>query len=426
MSHHGCAPKRKLLVILGAGSSVSCGMPTVSDISTRMKEWSRAWTEQPIFPKGAAGEGVFNDLWSFCETYYKRSPRPELRLQLNFEKILGEMSALAAWVTPSPFGTALRSALRDGEPSGAFTWPKGYPDSDAPFFYRQLVLQQLGDLLDNLARYMRDRCKALNPATEAFLRYHELVARLREEFDVGIYNLNYDTLATRAWPEAFTGFSDGKFDPRAVALRREWGFVYHLHGSVHYSLAGPFKREYVWRSDLRSEFIDCGMALPHAGSDFRPILPTTLVAGGFKLDQLLSDPAQSFYAALIRHVHEADAVLIAGYGFGDMHVNRALQNRYNLTPTDADARPPAILIERTLPELGPTGYRSDLWTWEMTQALNTSFPQSETHRGGVPYISDLVTRQVLEADDYRRIAIWHGGFTEALDCIDVVINWLHQ
>lgn len=32
--------KKKLLIILGAGSSIDCGMPSVSDIDTKMRIWS--------------------------------------------------------------------------------------------------------------------------------------------------------------------------------------------------------------------------------------------------------------------------------------------------------------------------------------------------------------------------------------------------
>ena len=60
---------------------------------------------------------------------------------------------------------------------------------------------------------------------------------LRDIFDVGIYNLNYDAVALTAWPEAFTGFnSAGDFDPITVHQRREWDFLYHLHGSVYHTL----------------------------------------------------------------------------------------------------------------------------------------------------------------------------------------------
>ena len=39
--------KPKLLVILGAGSSIPCGMPPVGKIDELMKRWSQEWAPQP-------------------------------------------------------------------------------------------------------------------------------------------------------------------------------------------------------------------------------------------------------------------------------------------------------------------------------------------------------------------------------------------
>jgi hypothetical protein len=42
----GIRKKRKLLVVLGAGSSMPCGMPSVREIDVLMKQWSRDWTDK--------------------------------------------------------------------------------------------------------------------------------------------------------------------------------------------------------------------------------------------------------------------------------------------------------------------------------------------------------------------------------------------
>ncbi len=49
---------------------------------------------------------------------------------------------------------------------------------------------------------------------------------LRGEFDIGIYNLNYDNVALMAVPRLFTGFDKrGRFDSASVHTRREWNFL---------------------------------------------------------------------------------------------------------------------------------------------------------------------------------------------------------
>ena len=43
--------KKKLLMILGAGSSHGQGMPSVADINDRMKAWSAEWlSSDPFMP----------------------------------------------------------------------------------------------------------------------------------------------------------------------------------------------------------------------------------------------------------------------------------------------------------------------------------------------------------------------------------------
>jgi hypothetical protein len=98
-----------------------------------------------------------------------------------------------------------------------------------------------------------------------------------------------------------------------VHQRGDWGFIYHLHGSVHHSLTGRFGDHIEWRGNLSGHFED-----GHQGSatdersEGKSFPKTTLIAGGFKLDQLLVEPFHSFHAALVRHVYEADAILIGG------------------------------------------------------------------------------------------------------------------
>jgi hypothetical protein len=271
--------KKKLLIILGSGSSRSCGMPIVSEIDGKMKEWSRE-LRVPVQTKE-----YFNLLWDTLTRYYQDgAARYEHHcLRPNYEIILGEMIALASWVAPAPFGNPLRQALRDGR----LLDDCGPLRSD--MLGRQLVLEHLGKLLSRLAQYMRKRSQSLDTKTSEFQNYVSLISRLRDEFEVGIYNLNYDTLSINAWPGAFTGFKDtGSFSASEVFGRTEWGFIYHLHGSVHHSLNGPYGPEIIWKNDLTGEFFDGGHAASvYLGADHKSFPRTSLIAGGFKLEQLL-------------------------------------------------------------------------------------------------------------------------------------------
>ena len=415
--------KRKLLVILGAGSSLPCGMPGLSDIDALMKKWSRNWKPPIGFPN--PGDGTFNDVWKLLEVYQALNPRPQLGLGVNFERVLGEMTALASWVSPSPFGNALRSMVADGRTGPGFTWPGPDEDEQAakPYYYRHLIIEQLSTLLSQLAEHMRERCRTFDERADNFVNYRAIFEALEDHFEVGIYNLNYDNLAVRAMPDAFTGFTDGRFDPKEVASRGDWNFIYHLHGNVHYSLPPEpaFVHVPIWQNDLRAVFDDSRPLEVNMASNFVPIVPSTLIAGGYKLDQLLADPAQTLYASLVRHIQQADCVLIAGYGFGDVHVNRTLKNRFSRSPYDPGARPPVMLLTST-PKTGlPIGGRQghEFLSWEFTHSVNTRFPEAGN-------LSELIAQGRFEEDYHHRAWAWHGGFLEARSQMNEIAERLNR
>jgi hypothetical protein len=414
------AKKKKLLVVLGAGSSVPCGIPGTAEIDAKMSEWSKGWAVPLTHPKGSGGDGVFNDLWKFAEKYAARNLNRQLGLRINFEYILGEMTSLASWVSPSPFGNLLSEVVRDSSLRDGFTWPGV---ETGPYFRRQIIIPQLAYLLDQLARFMRARSAGFDESSSSFATYRSLFAALRSEFEVGIYSLNYDNLALRAWPDAFTGFNGENFNARQVGARANWEFIYHLHGSVHYSVGGlPMQPAIEWKNDLAGEFVNSKELEVNMASKFVPIVPSALIAGGYKLDQILADPAQTFYSSLVRHVHQAEAVLLIGYSFGDAHINRALLNRFALSPYDPTGRPPAVVVTKTgLPgEIIGVRQSHELMAWEMVHAINTRFPFVGA-QPPAPSLETLLNEGRFEIDANLRAAVWHNGFLKLADKLPELI-----
>lgn len=336
------------------------------------------------------------------------------------------MTALASWLSPPPFGNPIIEAIGGCTPFSSLAWLR---DSTDEFANRKLILSQQEFLLEKLASHMREYCRQDISHSSGFSNYTTFFLRLREHFDVGIYNLNYDTVAKTAWPEAFSGFDELEFfNPLAVAQRRDWGFIYHLHGCVHHCISHSVARPWiVWKDNLWEQFADRGATPAHMAQDFRSIPLTTLISGGFKLDQILAEPYQTFYSTLVRHVHEASAILIIGYGFGDLHVNRAIQNRFELSDSDERPYPKVIILEKSSPQR----YRTDrlevhqFWSRQVKHTLKTSFHDGSNFRSEDDRrVGDLVEKDECEFDIKDRAAIWHGGVGKAFVAVDQFIEWL--
>ena len=411
--------KPKLLVILGAGSSISCGMPSVGEIDKLTRCWAKEWKPEPSVDSAL---DVFNILWEMVERYYGSNP---YCIRPNYERVLGEMTALATWTSPSPFGDPLVKTLRNSAPATALAQLWDYSNL---YRARNTVVRQQVFLLETLVDHMRERSKDFNPEFPESVDYKSFLLKLRERFELGIYNLNYDTVAVNAWPDAFCGFDRfGVFDPVSVNQRRDWGFIYHLHGSVHHCISHKISKPWiVWKENLADSFSDSGAPRAEMAQGFRPIPLTTVIAGGFKLDQLLSDPYQTLFSSLVRHVHEADAILLGGYGWGDLHVNRALRNRFE-GPADERPHPRVVVLTKSCPGRYRTARLENhqFWSRELTQTLKTTFADgsgfpSEDYRT----VSDFIERDEFETDRISRTAIWHCGFHEALRAVDDISEWL--
>ena len=408
--------KKKLLVILGAGSSVERGLPSVVELDQHMSEWGSDWSAMHGIPD------YYAVLKESVAAYYRTGPTGP-RPALNFEIILGTMAALAHWMTPAPWGDPLRQAACDGALPPSLRFPNPSLPGHAPYSGTVMLADQLQHLLIELVRHMRRRCQTLNPLDRAARQYAALFDGLRQEFDLGVYNLNYDTTALSACPDAYTGFGDqGAFEAAAVHNRLEWRFVYHLHGSVHHCLVGQFGDEIRWKWDLSGAFFDGHQGLASdKRSDGRSFPKATLIAGGFKLDQLLVEPFHSLHAALVRHVYAADAILMGGYGFGDVHVNRALRNRL----TTAENRPPVMVLDYAGAKTDPIAFREDFWAHEVCSTLSAGAGGFfEPGHASPPLISELVNEGAFEVSTPHRVAVWYGGFSEAATRVDRIVRWL--
>ncbi|MFT3828743.1 MAG: SIR2 family protein [Opitutaceae bacterium] len=461
--------KPKLLVILGAGSSVELGMPGVKDIDRLMRRRAQEYAADKqrtdfyrlVWQKRGchlAKLRLVQDQDEFVRFTAEARTRP------NYERCLGDMVSLMNAALPCSVIDPLQHALIPDEHLKTLGVPRGAETPHA-------IGEQFGFLVEHLAKLLRERCEILGRRVTrkdtAFDSYCALFGKLTQHFDLGVYNLNHDTVALTALQVLaqsedsayFTGFRDGRFAPVVVQARTDWRFIYHLHGSVHQCFLSEAssheecfsKAPIRWEDGLGDR--EVVLLLPGQGGDRRLVVRTSLVAGGWKLDQLQVEPFQSFYSSFSRHVHEADAVLIAGYGFGDPHVDSVLAN---MLRARKDSRPPIMVLDywsgRRLwteyPSLAVPCGRWAQWNekqWTALQCSSLLFRAAGRHATAAQgaTISPLsqdewsdglvagspvdlpATEFALHGDpDQYLVALWFGGMLAAAEWKDEIAEWL--
>ena len=461
--------KKKLLIILGAGSSVELGMPSVGELDRSMRQWAREQADEKKSPD------FFGLLWEIRRLYAAEIPADDQRgteySQPNYERCLGDMVSLLNAFLPPPVADPLQHSLLSTDRFEKLGLPSERSNT--------AIREQFTFLVRRLAALFRGRCwnlsARISPNSASFSPYCDFFRELAQRFELGIYNLNHDTVALEAVqppeqskaPKFFTGFSDCHFDPAAVHQRAEWRFIYHLHGSVHQCF--PENTDHTTQQDLFSKAPTIWMEdlanrevvpdLPKQGNDGKLVPVTSLVAGGWKLGQLQVEPFQTFYSTLPRHAHEADAILIGGYSFGDPHVNSILANVLRARertrprvmvvdywdkrkidagdPRDAIPQGERVLWCSNLGEalridLGPTSFVRAAGRGTATTPDEAIAPLTQAEfcvglKTGHPLTLPAEEFAVpLETADGHRypLAVWFGGFEAATKQAAVIVKWL--
>ena len=419
--------KPKLLVLLGAGSSLDQGLPSVGKLNEEVKTWADEWTRE------RKQQNFYDLLWenrySYCsEQAEERRKVMEWRTVPNYERILGDLHLLMNAAPEKP----------SVDPMLQWLDLAGLGVEHQNMSRRSLLIQledQLSMLLDKLAQHFRVKSSEFEAGIQqghgktAFDPYRQILSELSAEFDLGVYNLNHDTVALSALPNSFVGFDreSGAFLASEVLCRPEWGFLYHLHGSVHHCIQeGSHFREdrdfgpkTIWRDDLHApEWKD--VTDPEPKSEYKRVMRSSLITGGWKLDQMLSEPFSTLFSCLPRHLHEANAILIAGYGFGDPHIDHHLTNMIR-TRANAQGRPRILVLDHDA-QRKALAARSDHWKLALDQTLRVSYSTFRSPHG--TELHDAATPDEFEQARDQPVATWNGGFCAAAKKLPQMIKWL--
>lgn len=409
--------KKKLLITVGAGASLEFGMPSVSCVDTLFDSYA---SEYFSLANGSKGN-LYSHIRDTINDYYGKNPKTALACQANFEETLYNILQMSASLSDESYRNPL-NALFSANPLPKINY-FGRETREVDGY----LLKSLASILtDSLVAEFIYRCNLLpsNKNHEMSI-FKQFLDALSEEFDIGIITLNYDNIFTQAKPDLITGFdsSSGLFRPDSVIKSSQWGFIYHLHGSVHFDMSGNARdmHEITWRDQP----VACNGSQSSGRSSIDSMesisyLNSPIIAGYGKSNQILRTPFLTYFCQIERLVSEADSFLFLGYGFNDLHLNAMFHSI-------RDRNRPVTIIDWADDNQDSLHHRHDNWTYNLFKTIPANaYCMSYANSVSAADISELKLTKSFEVsnDPHYPLAVWYDGMLSACKNADKVISTL--
>ena len=413
---------KKLLIIAGAGASIEFGMPSVNSIGELLTQEA-----QKRFPlANEPTRNLYSWLVDEITTYWGAVTKPALAKTPNFEDIMYAVFLLSAAYPNGVFTS----------PLGALVETKSFPDilwfGNRRRSVDENLWRELGRFLsDTIIDTFRDKCRQLEPAAKSKVdEVRGFFTALSRCFQLAVVTLNYDDIIYRSLPGLTTGFDpDGAFSDELLFHRSHWPCILHLHGSVHFDMRirGTDLHNVQWQEDLNATFDQnsSGRSSTTRNSEGPSFPQSVIVAGYGKTSQILRRPFRSYYSEFDQLVSGSGAMLCLGYGFGDTHLNMAIEayrdhrNRRVVLVDYADDNAMSASHAYTDTPRRPIVEAMGLLLtkpWTM-RALGHSAPDT---------VEELKKQKAFELsnDPATPLAIWYNGMGEACRNPDKVLEQL--
>lgn len=325
---------KRIAFLIGAGASLSAGMPSTSDITKRV----------------LSGEGISrhtSGVYYFGKPSYQHlAPQDE-----DVPKVRDFLDALKAEIDKYYANEPNRntnyedlyyvaSQIHDSE-TREYDNPAIQPliDKISPKIQLFLTRGELHDPVFEALNYIQDtlcRMLAREPKCIAPIACLRDACQDTEISDVDIFTLNHDTIIENSLCKNNIQFIDGfdkpicevrywnpnLFDSRRCDVRCNVRF-FKLHGSVNWYQFQPEN------SDWGQVSIGIPLGTDHLHTrdpsgqmqltlDDRPIL---LIGTFNKMSQYLGEPFMKLYYYFYRSLEEKDCLVVSGYSFGDKGIN---------------------------------------------------------------------------------------------------------
>jgi hypothetical protein len=411
---------KKLLVILGAGSSLEVGMPSVTEIDKLFDDWA----SDSYSLNSDKSRNLYRWVKEKVQEYYSSNIIKGRIPEQNFETILFTIQTL------STISDNSNEDYKNNKGLKAFIEIKEFPELKR--YFNDIItpdskeFQRLqSDLTDKLLYYIRKKCQTLAIDKQAeILKIRNFFKLLKEDYELGFINLNYDNVILTALPDLSTGYSKdtGEFD-KDQFYNDNWNFCYHIHGSVYFDMnnKGIKPHSITWNDNLSSVFeTKSSQRNVDFTSEGNYYLNSTIITGLDKANQILREPFRQYYMKIDKLIHESDSILFIGYGFGDLHLNKLFpSHRFNAT------KKRQVVVVDFFPDDTEAIYkRPDSWSYKLFETI--PFNGTEMGNGSIYIPPDTIidykknkTFEFSRNDKYP-LSIWYNGFMEACENGEII------
>lgn len=307
----------RLTTFIGAGAAIEIGGPTTNDITTEVRNKEQEY----INTKTAFIDRVAKVL----DKHYD--------IPCNFEEIYHTLEQIQS------YKTGWRGAVKQYTPyMTAFAKPKltrFFKDDQ----HDDIILSKAKEDLIRIVAELVEQYNFQYKTNSRNLWHTEFWKLLNDSFKLDVATLNYDTCIEQSLPKFEDGFeatqySFKRFNPRKLNYSTD-SKILHLHGCIHYgynrssnineyTLEDDFHDLYKFESYKEASMQWFGRS-NHTAQSAEGAMIGPIITGLKKTDKLITFPYSTYYAAFQNSVIENNALLIVGYSFGDLHINKILE-----------------------------------------------------------------------------------------------------
>jgi hypothetical protein len=408
--------KKKLLIVVGAGASLEFGMPSVSDIDVLFERWA---CEKYSLADNSR-KSLYTCVKENIQNYLLNQSKNGFIEPQNFEKTLYYIQNIASfsedhyWSSPNPMNAFLKF--------NPFPELKNF---NTTRIAKGMDFQRLNGLLvDRLLKYFRKKCIELPTIkSEEIKKLRSFFEVLKQDFEIGFINLNYDNVILSTLPDLFTGFNkeNGEFDLKNFYTTTS-DFCYHLHGSVHFDMGernAIDDHPIYWQNDLLGKF-NVGAANRRTSNSGNGLLHlnSSIITGLDKPNQLLKVPFKQFFGKVDELIYQSDSILFMGYGFGDRHLNKT----FPIHRVDSNKIKKVTVIDWARDNDDGLFDRANDWSIGLSDALKCYDFIGTGLVKIPPKVGYYKNRKSLEVSKNKLLplSIWYNGLLEACENPDII------